>query len=103
MSVSVTKANSDPVARRLVLLGAITGFGLLPVLDCQAAPAPKRAFEKPESAGGGAAQASSVWISCDEGQHVAYRIVPAGHNPHNAFTRPIEVHLKPAQTCAELK
>ncbi len=102
MSVSVTKANRGRVAQRLVLLGAITGLGLLPVLDCQAAPAPKHAFEKTEIAGGGA-QASSVWISCDAVQRVAYRIVPAGHNPHNAFTRPIEVHLKPAQTCADLK
>jgi hypothetical protein len=50
-----------------------------------------------------AARLPSPWVSCSEPQRVAYRVVPPALNPHNAFTRMIKVHLKPGETCADLK
>ncbi len=43
------------------------------------------------------------WISCSDVDHVAYRVVPPALNPHNMFTQPIKVNLKPSQSCADLK
>ncbi len=48
------------------------------------------------------AQGSSVWTACDAGRGVAYRTLAPGHNPHNAFTHPIKVHMKAGETCAQL-
>lgn len=49
------------------------------------------------------ARLPSPWISCSDVEHVAYRAVPPALNPHNAFTHPIKVRLKPGETCADLK
>jgi hypothetical protein len=56
-----------------------------------------------ESTPGTDAHLHSPWMSCSELERVAYRIVPPALNPHNAFTQPVKVSLKPGQSCADLK
>jgi hypothetical protein len=56
-----------------------------------------------ETASATPTQLHSPWISCSEADHVAYRVVPPALNPHNMFTQPIKVSLKPGQSCADLK
>jgi hypothetical protein len=65
---------------------------LMAGFDCRAEPA-----------AGTEVHLHSPWIACSELEHVAYRVVPPALNPHNAFTHPVKVSLKPGQSCADLK
>jgi hypothetical protein len=82
---------------------AKTGLGLLGLTAGVALALGWAGPSAPAAAADSVAKPSSVWISCDDQQRVAYRVVPPVLNPHNAFTHPIKVHLKPGMSCADLK
>ncbi len=94
MSVLLTKGTGSKAKKSLGWLGLTAGIALAMGWVGQSAPA---------AAEDGVFKPSSVWISCDDQQRVAYRVVPPVLNPHNAFTHPIKVHLKPGMSCADLK
>lgn len=86
---------SHSVAVKRGLYVAAAASLLVVSFDCKAEPA--------AAPPGGEVRLHSPWISCNELERVAYRVVPPALNPHNAFTQPIKVHLKPGQSCADLK
>ncbi len=86
---SLESGRSSSLKKGLFVAAAATL--MMAGFDCRAEPA------------GSQTQLHSPWVSCSDVDHVAYRVVPPALNPHNMFTQPIKVSLKPGQSCADLK